>query len=184
MLFRSDCDYYGSSLHKWLFAPHGTGLLYVRKAKIAGLWPLMAAGEGQDADIRKFEEIGTHPAANELAIAEALVFHETIGAARKLARMVELREYWAEPLSRHERVRFHTSRKPGFAGGVATVEIVGVDSDALCTHLWEKHQIFTVAIKHADFEGLRISPSVYTLKSELDRFVAAMEGVVRDGLPG
>jgi selenocysteine lyase/cysteine desulfurase len=179
-----DCDYYGSSLHKWLFAPHGTGLLYVRKAKIAGLWPLMAAGEGQDADIRKFEEIGTHPAANALAIAEALVFHETIGAARKLARMVELREYWAEPLSRHERVRFHTSRKPGFAGGVATVEIVGVDSDALCTHLWEKHQIFTVAIKHADFEGLRISPSVYTLKSELDRFVAAMEGVVRDGLPG
>lgn len=178
-----ECDYYGSSLHKWLFAPHGTGLLYVRKEKIAGLWPLMAATEAMDGDIRKFEEIGTHPAANALGIAEALVFHDTLGAARKLARMVELREYWAEPLARHERVRFHTSRKPGFAGGVATVEIEGVDSETLCSHLWERHKIFTVAIKHAQFQGLRISPSVYTLKSELDRFVDAMERVVRDGLP-
>jgi len=178
-----ECDYYGSSLHKWLFAPHGTGLLYVRREKIASLWPLMAAAEAMDHDIRKFEEIGTHPAANALAIAEALVFHETLGPARKLARMIELREYWAEPLARHERVRFHTSRKPGFAGGVATVEIEGVDSEKLCTHLWERHLIFTVAIKHADFQGLRISPSVYTLKSELERFVEAMERVLREGLP-
>lgn len=178
-----DCDYYGSSLHKWLFAPHGTGMLYVRKDKIAGLWPLMAAAETQDADIRKFEEIGTHPAANALAIAEALVFHETLGSARKLARMIELREYWAEPLAGNERVRFHTSRKPGFAGGVVTVELEGIDSEKLCSYLWEKHKIFTVAIKHADFEGLRISPSVYTLKSELDRFVDAMERVLKDGLP-
>lgn len=178
-----ECDYYGSSLHKWLFAPHGTGLLYVRREKIPGLWPLMAAPETMDGDIRKFEEIGTHPAANALAIAEALVFHETLGASRKLARMIELREYWAEPLSHHERIRFHTSRKPGFAGGVATVEIDGVDSNKLCSHLWERHKIFTVGISHAQFQGLRISPSVYTLKSELDRFVDAMEDVVRNGLP-
>jgi selenocysteine lyase/cysteine desulfurase len=96
--------------------------------------------------------------------------------------MVELRECWAEPLARHERVRFHTSRKPGFAGGVATVELEGVDSEKLCAHLWEKHRIFTVAIKHADFQGLRISPSVYTQKSELERFVEAMEAVLRKGL--
>jgi selenocysteine lyase/cysteine desulfurase len=178
-----DCDYYASSLHKWLFAPHGTGLLYVRKDKIPGLWPLMAANVEQDGDIRKFEEIGTHPAANALAIAEALVFHETLGPRRKLDRMVELREAWAEPLSKHERVRFHTSRKPGFAGGVALVEIEGVESDKLVGHLWEKHRIFTVGIQHDEFRGLRISPSVYTLKSELERFVDAMETVIRDGLP-
>ncbi|HEX6885955.1 MAG TPA: aminotransferase class V-fold PLP-dependent enzyme, partial [Planctomycetota bacterium] len=173
-----DCDYYGTSLHKWLFAPHGTGLLYVRRARIGGLWPLMAAKEEQRDDIRKFEEIGTHPAANALAIAEALVFHETLGPARKLARLVELRERWAEPLARHERVRFHTSRKPGLAGGFALVEIEGVDSKELAEHLWAQHRIFVVAIEHAEFSGIRVSPSVYTLESEVDRFVEAMERVV------
>jgi selenocysteine lyase/cysteine desulfurase len=178
-----DCDYYASSLHKWLFAPHGTWLLYVRRERIPGLWPLMAARAEQAADIRKFEEIGTHPAANALAIAEALVFHETLGPGRKLARMVELREHWCEPLARHDRVRFHTSRAPGFAGGFALVEIDGVDPKALQQWLWRTHRIFTVAIEHADFRGIRVSPSVYTLRSELDRFVDAMETVVRDGLP-
>jgi len=178
-----DCDYYASSLHKWLFAPHGTGLLYVRKPKIGGLWPLMAAGEGQTNDIRKFEEIGTHPAANALAIAEALVFHETLGAKRKEERLIELREFWAAPLAQHERVRFHTSRKPGFAAGIALVELEGLDSEKLSAWLWDKHKIFTVAIKHAEFQGLRVTPSVYTLKSELERFVDVMERVLRDGLP-
>jgi len=177
------CDYYASSLHKWLHAPHGTGLLYVKRDKIPALWPLMAAGAEQTADIRKFEEIGTHPAANALAIAEALTFHETIGPARKEARLIELREYWAQPLAAHERVRFHTSRKPGFACGIALVEIEGVDSGKLAGWLWDEHKIFVVAIQHAEFQGIRVSPSVYTLKSELDRFVAAMEIAVRDGLP-
>ncbi len=178
-----DCDYYASSLHKWLFAPHGTGFLYVRRDKIGGLWPLMAAAETQQDDIRKFEEIGTHPAANALAIAEALVFHETLGPARKEARLIELREYWAARLAQHERVRFHTSRKPGFACGIALVEIEGVDAEQLAAHLWEEHKIFVVAIRHEEFQGIRVSPSVYTLKSELELFVDAMESVIRDGLP-
>jgi isopenicillin-N epimerase len=178
-----DCDYYGTSLHKWLHAPHGTGLLYVRRDKIEGLWPLMAAVDTQSADIRKFEEIGTHPAANALAIAEALTFYQTIGAERKERRLTGLREYWAEPLARHDRVRFHTSRKPGLACAIATVEIDGIDSNELARWLWEAHKIFVVGIKHADFQGIRVSPSVYTLEPELDRFVDAMEHVIRDGLP-
>jgi selenocysteine lyase/cysteine desulfurase len=178
-----DCDYYASSLHKWLFAPHGTGLLYVRKDKIAGLWPLMAAAEEQTSNIRKFEEIGTHPAANALAIAEALVFHETLGPKRKERRLIELREHWASRLEHHDRVRFHTSRNPGFACGIATVQIDGVDSGSLADWLWEKHKIFVTAIKHAEFEGIRVTPSVYTLKSELDLFVDAMETAIRDGVP-
>jgi selenocysteine lyase/cysteine desulfurase len=155
----------------------------VRKDKIGALWPLMAAAEAQKDDIRKFEEIGTHPAANALAIAEALVFHETLGPKRKEERLIELREYWAARLARHERVRFHTSRKPGFACGIALVELEGIESEKLTAHLWDKHRIFTVAIKHAEFQGIRVSPSVYTLKSELERFVDAMEDVLRDGLP-
>jgi selenocysteine lyase/cysteine desulfurase len=178
-----DCDYYATSLHKWLFAPHGTGLLYVRREKIADLWPLMAAPAALGGDVRKFEEIGTHPAANYLAIGEALTFHEGVGPARKEARLRYLRDSWAERLLRHDRVRLHTSLKREFSCGIATVQIDGVDSAELNEHLWREHRIIATAILHEDFEGLRVSPSVYTTLRELDRFCDAMEKVVRDGLP-
>ncbi len=178
-----DCDYYASSLHKWLFAPHGTGFLYVRRSKIRELWPLMAAPETLDDDIRKFEEIGTHPAANTLAIAEALTFHPAVGSARKEARLVYLRDYWAKRLLQHDRVRLHTSLKPGFACGIATVEIEGVEPVELSEWLWDRHRILSTPITHDEFRGVRISPSVYTTLEELDRFVEAVERVVRHGLP-
>ena len=90
------CDYYGTSLHKWLLAPIGTGFLYVAKARQKGLWPLMAAPASMDDNIRKYEEIGTHPAANHNAIAAALAFHRAIGAERKIARLRFLRDRWAK----------------------------------------------------------------------------------------
>lgn len=179
-----DCDYYAVSLHKWLFAPHGTGLLYVRKEKIKGLWPLMAAPAAMDGDIRKFEEIGTHPAANVLAIGEALTFHQGIGPARKEARLRYLRDTWATRLLAHERVRLHTSLRPEFSCGIGTVEIDGVEPLGLADWLWRAHRILTAAIVHDEFRGLRVTPSVHTTMEELDRFGAAMERVIRDGLPG
>ena len=178
-----DCDYFGTSLHKWLFAPHGTGLLFVRRDKIRDLWPMMAAAEKQSDDVRKFEEIGTHPAANHLAIAEALTFHEGLGPERKAERLRYLRDYWARRLLRHDRVRLHTSLEPGFACGIATVQIEGVDTKALNNYLWKEHRIISVAIQHEEFEGLRVSPSVFTTLNELDRFCDVMESVIRDGLP-
>jgi len=175
------CEYYGTSLHKWLFAPHGTGLLYVRRDRIPGLWPLMAANEGQETDIRKFEEVGTHPSANFLAIAEALTFHEAIGPRRKEGRLRHLRDLWMDGLAARDsagRVRFHTSR--AHACGIANVGIDGLDPGELAGWLWREHRILVVAIKHQDFEGIRVSPSVYTTPRELERFVdavgAAMEG--------
>lgn len=180
-----DCDYYSTSLHKWLFAPIGTGLLYVRRDKIEGLWPLMAAAETQDADIRKFEEVGTHPAANTLAVAEALTFHQALQAARKDARLVYLRNYWAERLLQNPRVTLNTSLRPGFACGIANVHVEGVATNDLQGHLWRTHKIYTTPINHEEFNGLRISPSVYTTLEELDRFVEAVEEVLEKGLsPG
>ncbi|MBI5362904.1 MAG: aminotransferase class V-fold PLP-dependent enzyme [Planctomycetes bacterium] len=178
-----DCDFYGTSLHKFLFAPHGTGMLFVRREKIETLWPLMAAPKALDADIRKFEEIGTHPMANFLAIADALTFHFGIGPANKLARMLYLRDHWAKRLVQHPRVKLNTSLKPGFATGVCNVQIEGVDSIKLADHLWNKHKLFTVAIVHDEFQGVRVSPAVYTTLGELDRFCDAMERVLRDGFP-
>ncbi|MCA8973778.1 MAG: aminotransferase class V-fold PLP-dependent enzyme [Planctomycetes bacterium] len=184
--FRIDelgCDYYGSSLHKWLFAPIGTGLLYVRKERIKDLWPLFAAREELDDDIRKFEEIGTHPAATGLGIAEALTFHHGLGAERKLARLVLLRDRWVKALAGSDRVRLQTDLAAGRAGAIATVQVVGIDTGKLAAHLWDDHRILTAPIKHARFEGLRVSPSVYTTTDEVDRFVEVMTSVIRDGLP-
>ncbi len=178
-----ECDYFATSLHKWLFAPHGTGLLYVKKDRIGDLWPMMAAEETLKEDIRKFEEIGTHPAAPYLAIAEALTFNQGIGIPRKTARLHLLRDRWAKRLLQHDRVRLHTSLKPGFAGGIATVEIDGIDPGDLCGHLFSKHRIIVTPINHDEFQGIRVSPSVYTTLEEIDRFSEAMETVIEKGLP-
>lgn len=178
-----DVDNYTSSLHKWLFAPHGTGFLYVRRDRIADVWPLMAAPETQNHDIRKFEAIGTHPEAPYLCIGEALSFHQGIGPARKAARLVYLRDYWANALLEHDNVRLHTSQKDGLACGIANVEIVGLEPNAVRDYLWDRHRIITVSINHEEFRGLRISPSVYTTIPELDRFVDVMSHVARKGIP-
>jgi isopenicillin-N epimerase len=144
---------------------------------------MMAAPDTMDTNIRKFEEIGTHPAANYLAIGEALTFHQGIGPARKAARLVWLRDYWAKPLLEIDGVRLHTSLKPGFACGIANVQIEGVDPGKLNSWLWDRHRIIAVGIKHPEFEGIRVSPSVYTQREELDRFVDAMTTVAKEGLP-
>ena len=178
------CSRYATSLHKWLFAPIGTGLLYVQREEIPDVWPLMAAAPKQKDDIRKFEEIGTHPEANFLAIGEALTFHQRIGGKRKEQRLVYLRDYWAKPLREHDRVRLHTSLKPGYACGIATVNIDGVPPTDLYQWLWDEHRIRTTPIVHEEFQGIRVSPSVYTTLDELDRFVDAMQHVVDNGLPG
>lgn len=178
-----DCDYFATSLHKWLFAPHGTGMLYVKNEKIPSLWPMMAAPDTMDDDIRKYEEIGTHPAANYLAIAEALTFHQGIGAKRKEARMTYLRDRWAKRLLQHDRVRLHTSLKPGFACGLATVQVEGIDPKELTDHLWRKYRIIVTGIKHPEFEGIRVTPNVYSTLDEIDRFGDAMETIIKKGIP-
>ncbi|MGI9628996.1 MAG: aminotransferase class V-fold PLP-dependent enzyme [Longimicrobiales bacterium] len=178
-----DCDNYSTSLHKWLFAPHGTGLLYVRKDKIPEIWPLMAATEAMNDNIRKYEEIGTHPAANYLAIGEALTFHQGIGAERKTERLIYLRDYWANRLLQNDRITLNTSQKPGFACGIANVHVEGLDTHQLSEWLWGEHRIINVPIGHEECTGLRISPSVYTTLEELERFSEAMEWAVKHGLP-
>ncbi len=177
------CDYYGTSLHKWLFAPKGTGLLFVKRDKIEKIWPLMAAEKTQKDNIRKFEEVGTHPAAPRLAIGEAILFHNGIGAKRKEERLRYLSRYWMNKLKDLPNVRFHTSWQPNQSCGIANVEIVGVDPGALSGYLMDKHKIFTTAIMHEEFKGIRITPSVYTTLKELDRFCSVMEAVATKGLP-
>jgi len=177
-----DCDYFATSLHKWLSTPHGTGMLYVRKEKIKDLWPLMASPKRMDDNIRKFEEIGTHPVAPYLAIAEALTFHQGIGSKRKEARMRYLRDRWAKRLMQHDRVRLHTSLNPEFSCGIANIQIDGIEPNAVKDYLWNKHRIITIAINHNEFKGSRISPHVYSTLEEVDQFCDAMENIIQHGI--
>jgi isopenicillin-N epimerase len=185
-----EMDYYGVSLHKWLLAPLGTGLLYVRKDRIASTWPLQAAPERRDNDIRKFEEIGTSPAYTKAAINEAIAFQQAIGMERKAARLRYLTLRWANELKKNPRIRLHSSLEPGQTWGLAVVSIDGVDTGKLVTHLWDKARIVITAVGHENtkeprlsWRGLRVTPNIYTPLEEIDTFVTVMQDVAKNGLP-
>lgn len=177
------CDYYGTSLHKWIYAPKGTGLLYVKKDKIAKVWALMASEDRNRSDIRKFEEIGTHSAAMRLAIGEAILFHNAIGGKRKEERLRYLSRYWMNNLKSIPKVGFNTSFDPKQSCAIANFKIEGIDPVALGGYLMSKHKIFTTPIVHEEFTGIRITPNVYTTLWELDRFCNIVSDVTKNGLP-
>jgi isopenicillin-N epimerase len=177
------CDYFGTSLHKWLYAPKGSGLLFVKRDKIEKLWPLMAAEPKQVNDIRKFEEVGTHSAAPRLAIGEAMLFHNGIGGKRKEARLRYLSRYWMNRLKNVPKIGFNTSFDPNQSCAIANVKIEGLDPVAIGNYLFTKHRIFTTPIVHEEFKGIRITPNVYTTLAELDRFGDLMEKIASKGLP-
>jgi selenocysteine lyase/cysteine desulfurase len=136
-----------------------------------------------DDDIRKFEEIGTHPAANHNAIAEALVFQETIGLERKAARLRYLRDRWMKRLMGQKGVVIHTSFDPAMSCAIGNVGIRGVDTAKLGQHLFDKRRVIVVPILHEEFQGLRVTPNVYTTLDEVDVFSEEMERVIAKGLP-
>jgi len=179
-----DCDYYGCSLHKWTLAPIGTGFLHVRRELIPSLWPLTPCGASLAANIRKFEEIGTHPAANHNAIAEALTFQHGIGLERKAARLRYLRDRWALRLQTQPRIRLNTNLAPEHSCGLANVGVDGIDPGDLASHFWAKYRMIVTPIKHDEFQGLRITPNVYTTLEEIDTFAEGMEEVARTGTLG
>jgi isopenicillin-N epimerase len=177
-----DCDYYGTSLHKWVLAPIGTGMLYVRKNKIEKIWPMMPAPESMNANIRKFEEIGTHPASQRNAITEALNFHESIGPERKAERFRYLRKRWANRLRELPGVKILNSEDPEQSCAIGFISVDGFDAPKLSSYLWEKHRIWTVAIvTPGEYQGLRITPNVYTTLEEVDTFSEVMEQIIRKG---
>jgi selenocysteine lyase/cysteine desulfurase len=176
-----ECDYYGTSLHKWTYAPVGTGFLYVRKSRIAGTWPLMAASKRQDDDIRKFEEIGTHPAANHNAISEALIFNENIGIDRKAARLRYLRDRWANRLAQNPKCRILHSLDPAQSCGIGFLAFRDVEPQKIGQALWSQYAIATAYMPHEEFTGLRITPNIYTTVGEVDFFAEKVEQELKKG---
>jgi selenocysteine lyase/cysteine desulfurase len=169
-----ECDYFGTSLHKWLFCPFGTGFLYVKTDKIKDLWPHCAPGDPEDVNIRKFEALGTRSFPAEMAIGKALEFHQMIGSERKEQRLRYLKDYWAIRVKNHPKVSFCTSFKPEYACGLANFAVEGMTPADLSKRLFEKYKIFTVSIDWENIKGVRVTPNVYTTTNELDYFVEAV----------
>ncbi|MHB8501806.1 MAG: aminotransferase class V-fold PLP-dependent enzyme [Candidatus Acidiferrales bacterium] len=173
-----DCDFYGTSLHKWLSAPIGTGMLYVRKDRIEKHWALMAAPPSMDKNIRKFEEIGTHPAAMHNAILQALEFYEQIGAERKFARLRYLKNRWAERLGKVPGAQVLVGLEPDHSGAFGTIHFETMDPGKLGDALLTKYNILVTPIVTPSFKGIRVSSNVYTSTAEIDRFCDAVEAIV------
>jgi selenocysteine lyase/cysteine desulfurase len=164
-------DYFGTSLHKWISAPIGTGLMHVKKDKIKKLYPLFGAGEPESDDIRKFENMGTRPFHIEQATGQAIQFHQMIGSERKQKRLHYLKNYWAERAMQIPGVTIGTSLKPEFGCAIGLLQIQGKTPAQVDSYLFDKHKIHTVGIVWENISGVRITPNTYTLPSDLDILV-------------
>ncbi len=168
------CDYYGSSLHKWLGNPLGAGILYVRKDKIAKIWPMFADAGFADDDIRKLNHTGTHPVATDLAIVDAIAFHQLIGIQRKQARLRYLQQYWTSQVRKHPGIVLNTPHEEKRTCAIANVGVNGISPTDLAKRLLEQYKIFTVAIDRPGVAGVRVTPHLYTTTQELDALVKAL----------
>jgi isopenicillin-N epimerase len=178
-----ECDYYATSLHKWMHAPIGSGFLYVRKDKIPKLWPLMGSDKTREGNVRKYEEIGTHPQANFNAVSVAITFHRGIGAERKIARLRYLRDRWANALKAESpRVKVLTELGPDKAGAICMFGVDGIDPVKLGSWMLANYRIVNTPIVHPEFSGIRITPSIYTTVDEIDTFVGVVKKAIKTGI--
>jgi selenocysteine lyase/cysteine desulfurase len=170
-----NCDYYGSSLHKWLSTPLGAGMLYVREEHIPKIWPLLAEHHREPGDISRLNHTGTHPVHTDLAIDNAMDYLEMIGLDRKTGRLRYLQRYWSDRVRNVPNILVNTPGDPTRSCGIANVGISGMKPSQLADTLLDEFGIFTVAIDYANVQGCRITPNVFTTTGELDRFVSALE---------
>jgi isopenicillin-N epimerase len=177
------CDYYTASLHKWLMAPPGNGLVRIPKDKISKIWPLTPPWTDDPKDIRRFEDVGTRTPANRVAIAEAITFNEGIGIERKSARIRYLKERWANRISKLPKVKFYSSLKPEESCGIASFGIEGMDMTKLMEHLLDKWGIVVSPVKHPDglMDGIRIAVNISLSAKEIDYFADVIEAIIKKG---
>jgi len=173
------CDYYGSSLHKWLAAPLGNGLLYIDKKRIAPLWPLLADYIDDPNNISRLNHLGTHPAYITLGIIDAIDYLNGIGLKRKEERLRFLRTYWMNALKDTPNVIINTPWEPHRACGIGNIGLSNLTPGDMAQRLLNEHGIFTVAIDYANVHGCRITPNVFTTTAELDRFIDGVKALTQ-----
>lgn len=165
------CDYWATSLHKWLCAPFGSGMLWIKKEKIKNIWALLSNNEPDGPDIRKFESLGTRSFASEMAISAAIDFHLLIGSRRKEARLRFLKDYWTKKVAALPGVKINTPAAAPFSCAIANFSIEGYKPEDIEAKLMEKYRIHSVAINWENIHGVRVTPNVYTSLADLDNLV-------------
>ena len=170
-------DYFGTSLHKWMCAPFGSGLFYVKKDKIAKLYPLLANAEPESADIRKFESLGTRSFAIEEAIGQAIDFYYQIGGELKQERLQYLKSYWTTAVSDHPKIQIKTDTNPARSCALCVVSIDGKTVSELSEKLQNEYKIHVTGIDYYNVQGIRVTPHIYTVKPDLDRFISALTAI-------
>ncbi len=175
------CDYYGTSLHKFLSAPIGSGMLWIKKENIEKIWPLVCNDKPKSADIRKFETIGTRSFPIEQGIGEAVNFQNGIGSKRKEERIRYLKNYWASRVQNIPKVKIHTSFKDEYACAICGVSIDGMTPGELDGALFNNYKIHTVGIVWENISCVRITPHVYTRIQDLDKLVMAIDTIAKKG---
>jgi selenocysteine lyase/cysteine desulfurase len=171
------CDYFGTSLHKFLSAPIGSGMMWIKKEKIEKVWPLPSSGEPHSKDIRKFEELGTRSFPIEQGIGEAINFHEGIGSKRKEERIRYLKNYWALKVQHIPKVKLYTSLNAKYSCAICGVGIDGMTPAELDNALFTNYKIHIVGINIENISCVRVTPHVYTSLHDLDKFARAIEEI-------
>jgi selenocysteine lyase/cysteine desulfurase len=175
-----ECDYWGTSLHKFLSAPIGSGMLWIKKEKIEKIWPLLCNDKPHGTDIRKFETLGTRSFPIEQGIGEALNFHNAIGSKRKEERIRYLKNYWAEKVKDVPGVKLHTSLKPEYSCAICGISIEGISPADFDSQLFNKYKIHTVGIVWENISCVRITPHVYTTLNDLDTLAKAITEIAKN----
>jgi len=172
------CDYYGTSLHKWMCAPFGSGLMYIKKDKIKKVWALLSNDQPDGDNIRKFETLGTRSFASEMAIGSAIDFHNAIGSERKENRLFFLKKYWTDKVKNLPGIEFYSPLEKKYSCAIANIGIEGMKGSEIEAALFKNRKVHTVAIEYENVNGIRVTPNVYTSLEDLDELVAGIKELV------
>lgn len=176
-------DYLATSLHKWLCAPFGSGLIYIKKDKIKNVWALLSSNEPDGGDIKKFESLGTRSFASEMAIGTAVDFHHTIGGKRKEDRLRFLKDYWTEKAVKLPGAKICTSLQANYSCAIANIGFEGWQAQQIEAKLFEKYKIHSVSIIVEKINGIRVTPNVYTNTKDLDVLVKGLTEISKMEAP-
>ncbi|MBQ5946188.1 aminotransferase class V-fold PLP-dependent enzyme [Massilia sp. ST3] len=175
-------DFVGANLHKWIGAPLGLGFLYIRAGRLQDIAVERGNSLFPDTDIRARAHTGTTNAAAVMTIPSALTFHARIPLAERSAYLRGLRDHWVRQVLDLPQVEVLTPEEAGMAGAITSFRLKGRTSfeanAALARTLADDYRIFTVARSGAAGGGcIRVTPSWYTRKPELDRLAQAIRAL-------
>lgn len=163
------CDYYVGSPHKWMFAPAGCGILYIREDNLDRLWPTIVTGGWDDksAKAARFMKIGTNNRAIIAGMMAGLKFLKAIGPETVYDRIHSLARLNYSMAKARPWLEVLSSEDERLYGSLVTIGFRGANTKPL----WELSAKRKIWIYGSD--RLRISTHIHTRPQDLEAFYAA-----------